>query len=190
MDAKFPIAVVKAPLAVVFLPTAVEASPLAVVWTPSAVELMALAVVFWPIAVDQEPLAVVPLPSAVELWPLAVVLTPVAVEALPLAVVLMPIAKDWLPTFASSHRFPVTRPARNAAFRGYHITRTPAPVTGMTPDPKVPVAAHPSGSVITTAGATPSPLPPPLQLNCTCPLAHSDRRPGCLIRYTVPVAGT
>src|SRR5207248_1931003 len=162
-----PIAVAASLVAAAWSPIAVEKLLLDTVLFPSAVEMKPLAVVVYPMAVELKPLATEPAPVARERCPLARVLRPSAVAASALAVVHRPSATEQLPIYTSSHWVVGTPPPRSAAFRGYHISRTPGPVTGMTPDPKVPVAAHPSGSVITAAGVTAGASPAALQLNCT-----------------------
>ncbi len=102
-----------------------------------------LAVVEAPIAVLMGPLAVVPVPRAVLRLPLAAVKWPIAVLQSPLAVVPKPKAALNGPTLTSSHLAPSAKPARNAAFPGYHIMRTPVPVAGMTPTLVVPLATKP-----------------------------------------------
>ena len=65
----------------------------------------------------------------------------------------------------SSHCVPLTRPARNAPFFGYHISRVPAPVVGIVPEPYVPLATSPSVPATATAPLSavivrPAPAPP------------------------------
>ncbi len=137
---------------------------------PIAVEMSPLAVVDCPIAVEANPLAVVDFPIAVEANPLATVKLPIAVEKTPLAVVLEPIAVELSPMLASSHSVPSALPARNAALRGYHMRRVPAPLTVKTGLAKVPSATN--GSDTPEAGVCGSQAVPSQPR--TCPVLGVD----------------
>ena len=58
------------------------------------------------------------------------------------------MAIELSPIDASSHEVPNAAPARNAALRGYHMSRTPVPVAGIEPTPDVPVTANPFGAIL------------------------------------------
>jgi hypothetical protein len=65
--------------------------------------------------------------------------SPAAKASVPLAVLFSPNAAEPKPTLPASHCEPFTLPARTAALAGYHIIRTPEPVSGMFPLLAVPV---------------------------------------------------
>src|SRR4051812_38794250 len=91
----------------------------------------ALVCAWYPSATEAAPLAVLSSPAAKEDTCAAVERRPNAVALSPLARTSWPIATEYAPMLAASHCVPLIPPARNAAFRGYHTMRVPAPSAGM-----------------------------------------------------------